>query len=98
MPAGFYDFADDGKMIIKTEEPTTKPDETKNGIFKEDGTLYYYVKGEKNYAGLFELDGNYYYANSYGIISTGRYWISKTNDIMPAGFYDFADDGKMIIK
>lgn len=90
LPAGFYDFDENGRMLLDK-------DPAKNGIFSEDGTLYYYVNGEKTYAGLFELDGNYYYANTYGVISTGKYWISKTNDIMPAGFYNFAEDGKMIM-
>ena len=86
----FYDFDENGRMIID------KPDTSKNGIVNEDGTLYYYVNGVKNYAGLIQIDGNYYYVNSScKVVTNCRYWISRTNDLLPAGFYNFDADGKM---
>jgi glucan-binding YG repeat protein len=102
LPAGFYNFDVDGKM---TDAPITTPDpdpdpnpdpEVKNGIVSEDGELYYYVNGVKTYAGLIQIDGNYYYVNSYcKVITNQRYWVSKTNDLLTAGFYNFGADGKM---
>jgi uncharacterized repeat protein (TIGR02543 family) len=95
MAAGFYDFGADGKMI----DPPVVKDPTKNGIVEEDGTLYYYVDGVKSYAGLIEIDGDYYYVNSScKVVTTYHYWVNHTNGLMPAGFYDFGTDGKMIRK
>ena len=95
LPAGFYTFDADGKM---TDVPST-PDVGKKGIVSEDGELYYYVDGVKTYAGLIEIDGSYYYVNSScKVITNQRYWVNKTNGILPAGFYNFDAGGKMIQK
>ena len=102
LPAGFYNFDVDGKMTdapIPTPDPDPDPNpdpEVKNGIVSEDGELYYYVNGVKTYAGLIQIDGDYYYVNSYcKVITNQRYWVSKTNDLLTAGFYNFGSDGKM---
>ena len=102
LPAGFYNFDVDGKMTdapIPTPDPDPDPNpdpEVKNGIVSEDGELYYYVNGVKTYAGLIQIDGDYYYVNSYcKVITNQRYWVSKTNDLLTAGFYNFGADGKM---
>ena len=96
LPAGFYTFDAEGK-ITDAPTPTPIPDPSKNGIISEDGELYYYVDGVKTYAGLIQIEGNYYYVNSScKVITSQRYWISKTNDLLTAGFYDFGADGKMI--
>ena len=43
------------------------------------------------------IDGAYYYARTYGEIVCNRdYGITKTNDLLPVGHYDFDADGKMI--
>ena len=95
LPATFYNFDAEGKMT-DAPIPTPTPDPAKSGIVNEDGTLYYYVNGEKTYAGLIQIDGNYYYVNSYGkVVTNCRYWISKTNDLLPATFYNFDAEGKM---
>ena len=90
MPQGSYTFDEDGKMV--------QPDPALNGIVKEDDTnWYYYVNGEKTYAGLIEIDGDYYYVNSsFHVIHGQNYYISKTNDLMPQGSYTFDEDGKMV--
>ena len=92
LPVGQYTFADDGKLIL--------PDTTKNGIVSEDGSLYYYVNGERVGVGLIKIDDDYYYVRtSNGEVIHGRsYWVTVTNDLLPAGQYQFADDGKMIVK
>ena len=83
--------------LIPTRIPNPNPDpELKNGIVNEDGELYYYVNGVKTYAGLIKIDGDYYYVNSScKVITNQRYWVSKTNDLLPATFYNFGADGKM---
>lgn len=103
LPAGFYNFGADGKMTdapIPTPDPDPDPNpdpEVKNGIVSEDGELYYYVNGVKTYAGLIQIDGDYYYVNSScKVVTNQRYWISKTNDLLPATFYNFGADGKMV--
>ena len=98
LPAGFYDFGADGKML-NAPKPTPDPDPEpeKNGIVNEDGTLYYYVNGVRTYAGLIQIDGDYYYVNSScKVVTTLHYWVNRTNDLLPAGFYDFGADGKML--
>ena len=89
LPEGTYTFDAEGKAIL--------PDTSKNGIIAEDDSLYYYVKGESNYAGLIEIDGDYYYVKTSGEVVHGcRYWITKTNGLMAEHSYEFAEDGKML--
>ena len=93
LPAGFYDFGEDGKMM----NPPKPVDHTKSGIVTENGTMYYYVDGVKTYAGLIQIDGDYYYVNSScKVVTTPHYWVNRPNDLLPAGFYDFGEDGKML--
>ena len=97
LPTGLYSFDSDGKMI---DPPTIDPGkpEVKNGIVAERGSLYYYVDGVLTGAGLVQVDVSYYYVRtSNGEVIHGRsYWVTATNDLLPAGLYRFADDGKMI--
>ena len=93
LPAGFYDFGEDGKML----NPPKPVDHTKSGIVTENGAMYYYVDGVKTYAGLIQIDGDYYYVNSScKVVTTSHYWVNRPNDLLPAGFYNFGADGKMI--
>ena len=95
MPEGSYEFDADGKMINPPKP--TDPSEKKNGIVSENGSLYYYKDGKLNYAGLIEINGSYYYVRTSGEVVHGRkYWITKTNGLMPMGSYEFDADGKMI--
>ena len=90
LPAGTYDFDDDGKMI--------REDTAKNGIVKEtEDTWYYYVNGVKTYAGLIEVDGDFYYVNSkFEVIHGRNYFISKTNGLMEQKTYYFDAEGKLV--
>ena len=82
LPQGSYEFGEDGKMVLT------------NGI-QDDG--YYYKNGNKYYAGLIEIDGNYYYVNSSGkVIKNQTYWITKTNGLLPEMAYTFDADGKLV--
>ena len=94
MPQATYEFDADGKMVIES------PEEVKNGIVKEsEDTWYYYVNGVKIYAGLIQIDGDYYYVNSsFKVIHNQSYFISKTNGLMPQATYEFDADGKMVIE
>ena len=110
LPVASYTFGADGKMlnapVVEPEQPPVTPDpdptpdpepEVKNGIVEEDGQLWWYVNGVKTYGGLMLIDGNYYYARTSGeILTNTKYWITKTNDLLPAGRYEFDADGKMI--
>ena len=87
-----YTFGEDGKMLNAPELPEVGEGFT--GIV--DG--YYYENGELSYAGLIEIDGEYYYIRSNGQVVTGRYWVTKTNDLMPQGMYTFGADGAMIVR
>ena len=87
LPKGTYTFGEDGKMIVKS------------GIVVENGVKYYYKDGAKNYAGLIEIDGDYYYVKSdCSVVCGTSYYVSKTNGLMASGTYSFDADGKMVIK
>ena len=90
LDAGIYTFDDAGKIIF--------PKKPKNGIVAENGSLYYYVDGVLTGAGLIQIGNDYYYVRtSTGEVVHGRsYWVTDTNDLLPAGPYTFDTDGKMI--
>ena len=97
LPAGPYAFDENGKMI---DPPTVDPGpEKKNGIVAENGSLYYYVDDVLTPAGLIQLDGAYYYVktSTCEVVHGRTYWVTATNDLMPAGPYTFGDDGRMIL-
>ena len=59
---GSYTFDADGKIVWA---------EPKNGIYAEDGSLYYYVDGVRNYAGLIIYTGDL--NNADGTVTEGVY-------------------------
>ena len=64
-----------------------------------NGNLCYYVDYVKSYAGLVEVDGSFYYiASDLKAVKNCTYYVTKTNDLKPAGYYTFDADGKMVIK
>ncbi len=86
---GWYEFAEDGKMLNSPAD--------KNGMVSENGGIYYYIEGElQKGVGLVKVDGAYYYVRSGGNAAIGRYYASRTNGIVTPGWYDFAEDGKML--
>ncbi len=95
MPQGAYTFAADGKMVNPPE--VVEHDPNKNGIVAENGSLWYYVNGNLTYAGLIEIEGDYYYVRTSGeVVNNRAYWITTTNGLMDQGMYTFGADGKMI--
>ncbi len=98
LPAGAYEFDENGKMIIETTDEPEVP-AVKNGIVSVNGVLGYYVDDVKQYGtGLVEWNGGYYYVRSNGNIVTGKYYVSNGNGLMPEGKYEFDENGKMIIE
>ncbi len=78
-----YSFGADGKML--------------NGIEEIDGTKYLYLNGTTSLCGLYEVDGDYYYAYWGGVIKTdGQYYVTNTYCDLPSGNYIFGEDGKML--
>ena len=84
--AGWYWFNADGTMYLE-------------GIREENGMKYYYKDGVKNYAGLIEISGDYYYVKSdCSVVCNRSYYVTKSNGLMPSATYTFGADGKMVIK
>ena len=68
-----------------------------DGITTIDDVKYYYVNGIKTYAGLIQIDGDYYYVNSScKLVVNSSYYVSKTNGLKEAKTYNFDADGKLI--
>ena len=91
LPQGRYHFDADGKL-------TGSVAPLKNGIYEEDGSLYYYRNGERTYAGLIQIDGDYYYVRSTcEVVHDRSYYVYWTHGLMPEGYYNFDSAGRMIL-
>ena len=91
MPQGKYHFDADGKL-------TGAVAPLKNGIYAEDGSLYFYRNGERAYAGLIQIDGDYYYVRSTcEVVHDRSYYVYWTHGLMPEGYYNFDSAGRMIL-
>ena len=91
MPQGRYHFDADGKL-------TGSVAPLKNGIYEEDGSLYFYRNGERTYAGLIQIDGDYYYVRSTcEVVHDRSYYVYWTHGLMPEGYYSFDSAGRMIL-
>ena len=60
-----------------------------------DGERYYYETGMGVRIGLFEYEGNYYYASTDGKLAIGRSYVSKHNNLVAEGSYRFDENGRM---
>ena len=90
MPVGTYTFASDGKMVIPEQD-------TRTGIYEENGQLYYYENGVRTHAGLVLWQGNYYYIKSNcTAVRDCDYFVSNTNGLMSPGWHHFNADGTMV--
>ena len=90
---GMYYFGTDGKMVI--------PDlvNGKKEIVEKDGKLYFAIDGAYMNDGLYELDGEYYYAQANSTLVTDKtIWITNANglEIGKGGWRTFGSDGKMV--
>ena len=91
LPQGRYHFDADGKL-------TGSVAPLKNGIYEEDGSLYFYRNGERAYAGLIQIDGDYYYVRSTcEVVHDRSYYVYWTHGLMPEGYYNFDSAGRMIL-
>jgi len=83
---GYYTIKDH-KIVIK------------NGIYEENGKLYYYVDNNKVKAGAVEVDGDiYYFSMKYYALDDGKYYITAdmTNGLFDEGYY-YIKDYKVVI-
>ena len=85
-----YLFDEDGKYI---EDVTTS-----GLITTGKGDVYYIENGKTVHAGLIKIGDYYYYITGTGKAAVGETTISQwwTNDLLPAGTYNFDAEGKMI--
>ena len=91
MPQGRYHFDADGKL-------TGSVAPLKNGIYEEDGSLYFYRNGERAYAGLIQIDGDYYYVlSTCEVVHDRSYYVYWTHGLIPEGYYNFDSAGRMIL-
>ena len=91
LPQGKYHFDADGKL-------TGSVAPLKNGIYEEDGSLYFYRNGERTYAGLIQIEGDYYYVRSTcEVVHDRSYYVYWTHGLMPEGYYNFDSAGRMIL-
>ena len=90
MEQGMYEFGADGYMIVSDIE---------DGIVNENGVLYYYLDGKKQYGiGLKQLsDGSYIYVRTNGELAVGSYWITNHNGLLSEGMYSFGEDGTLTV-
>ena len=90
---GMHYFAADGKMFVPDLENGQKQ------IVEENGKLYFTIDGVKMTNGLNELDGEYYYAQSNGVLVTDKtIWVSQKNGLIPEKgvWHYFGADGKLL--
>ena len=91
---GMYYFGADGKMVLPDLENGVK-----KIVNKEDGNLYFTVDGAYMYNGLYELDGDYYYAKPNGTLAVAETtWVSNKNGLIPekGNWYAFDAEGRLI--
>ena len=68
-------------------------------IVEKNGNLYFTIDGVNQTNGLNELDGEYYYANSNGVLAVNKVvYISNFNGLMApgAGYFSFDAEGKLV--
>ena len=77
LPAGTY-LIQDGKIIVR------------NGMYEENGKLYYFENNNKVKAGAVQIgDDIYYFGMNYYALPDGTYYITESmmNGLLPAGTY-----------
>ncbi|MBE6573334.1 MAG: hypothetical protein E7652_02955 [Ruminococcaceae bacterium] len=89
LTAGYYHIQEDGKLYI----PDLINGEKK--IIEENGNYYFTIDGMKMKGGIYELNGDYYYASSTGpLVKDQVQWVT-TNDYIAKAYYYFGDDYKL---
>ncbi len=88
---GMYYFGADGKMVVPDLENGQKA-----VVVAEDGTMYFTVDGARMVSGLYELDGEYYYAHSNGALAVNESVYLGDCVLGQKGWYGFGADGKLV--
>ena len=87
---GMHYFDADGKMFV----PNTV--NGKRAIVAENGKLYFTIDGVKMVNGLYELDGEYYFAQYSCELAVNKSVYVETAELSGNGWYGFGADGKLI--
>ena len=87
---GMHYFDADGKMFVPDLENGVKK------ITEENGKLYFTIDGVKMVNGLYELDGEYYFAQYSGELAVNKSVYVETTLLSRNGWYGFGADGKLI--
>ena len=92
LPSGYYDFMADGRMYI--------PDPNgEKAVIEEGGKLYFTIDGMKQRNGLNEMDGEYYYAQTSGVLARNEtIWVGQRNGLIEEtnGYYAFDGNGRLV--
>ena len=90
--SGYYYFQADGSMYVPDPNGEKK-------IVEKDGKLYFTIDGVNQTNGLNELDGEYYYAGTKGVLAVNSVvYMSKFNDLIAPGngYFAFDGEGKLV--
>ena len=87
---GMHYFNADGKMVVPNLETGVRK------IVEENGKLYFTIDGVKMVNGLYELDGEYYFAQYSGELAANKSAYVETTLLSRNGWYGFGADGKLI--
>ena len=87
---GMHHFNADGKMFVPNLETGVRK------IVAENGELYFTIDGVKMTGGLYELDGEYYYAQNNGALAVNKSVYVETTELSGNGWYHFGTDGKFV--
>ena len=88
--AGLHYFGSDGKMLVQDVENGARE------IVEKDGKLYLMIDKSTAPEGLYEIDGEYYYAQAYGVLAVDKEIYATTELLDGTGWYRFGADGKLI--
>ena len=88
--AGLHYFGSDGKMLVQDVENGARE------IVERDGKLYLMIDKSAAPEGLYEIDGEYYYAQADGVLAVDKDIYVTTKLLDGNGWYRFDADGKLI--
>ena len=88
--AGLHYFGSDGKMLVQDVENGARE------IVEKDGKLYLMIDKSTAPEGLYEIDGEYYYAQTDGTLAVDKDIYATTKLLDGTGWYRFGADGKLI--
>ena len=100
--ADYYLFDNDGALVIQPGlyQLGNELSSIANG-FKVNDIVYFDENGMAVFAGLVRADDGYlYYINgNLKAVKNGKYWVTKTNNIVKAGYQrTFDEQGRMIVR